>query len=96
MIGKIHVENINVLGYTHNVNKVKYLAMKEVLLKVVPKHKTGITQKEMLVMIQSHLPQDLFSNGEKSAWWMKTAQLDLKAKSIIKRNLGKPLTWYQL
>ena len=49
MIGKILVENINVLGYTHNVNKVKYLAMKEVLLNVVPKHKTGITQKRCLL-----------------------------------------------
>jgi len=93
---KILVENVNVPNYTHNVNKAKYLAMREVLLKVVPKNETGITQKEMLVKIQSHLPQDLFPKGEKSGWWMKTTQLDLEAKGVLKRNPTKPLTWYQL
>ena len=96
MQDKILVENINVPGYTHNVNKIKYLAMREVLLKVVPKNNKGITQKEMLGLIQPHLPQDIFPGGTKSGWWMKTAQLDLEAKGIIKRNSTKPITWCQM
>ena len=96
MDDKIVVENINVPGSTNNVNKVKYLAMRKVLLRVVPKNNIGITQKQMLDMIQPHLPQGLWPGGAKSGWWMKTAQLDLEAKSIIRRNPTKPLTWYQM
>ncbi|MGE4594371.1 MAG: hypothetical protein AAEF23_02500 [Gammaproteobacteria bacterium] len=96
MIDKVVVENINVPGCTSQVSKIKYSAMKEALLAVLPIDISGITQKEMLVLIQPHLLQDLFPEGAKSGWWMKTVQLDLEAKGVTKRNNSKPLTWYRL
>ncbi|MGE4571096.1 MAG: hypothetical protein AAEF72_07160 [Gammaproteobacteria bacterium] len=50
----------------------------------------------MLSLIQPYLPQDLFPERAKSFWWMKTTQLDLEAKGVIKRNNSKPLTWCRL
>jgi len=93
---KIVVENINVPGSNNNVNKVKYLAMRKVLLSVVLKNNIGITQKQMLDLIQPYLPQDLWPSDAKSGWWMKTVQLDLEAKNIIRGNPTKPLTWCQM
>ena len=93
---KILVENINVPGPTSRVDKTKYLAMKKVLMSLLPVDESGITQIEMLSLIQPYLPQDIFPEGAKFAWWMKTVQLDLEAKGVIKRNNSKPLTWYRL
>jgi len=96
MIDKVVVENINVPGRTSRVNKIKYSAMKEAFLAVLSIDISGITQKEMLVLIQPHLPQELFPESAKSGWWTKTTQFDLESEGVIKRNKSKPLTWYRL
>ena len=91
---KIEVENVNHPGQISRVDAVKYAAMKKALLKVVPRKKSGITQKKMFAAILPHLPDDLWPGGDKSGWWAKAVQLDLEAKSIIARHDTKPLTWY--
>lgn len=93
---KIAVENVNCPGQTTNVDATKYVAMKKVLLKVLPKKPPGLTQKEMLEAIKPHLPEDLWPGGEKSGWWAKCVQLDLEAKEIIVRTDSKPLTWHRV
>jgi hypothetical protein len=93
---KITVENINTPGRVSNVDAEKYLAMRNALLKALPKRKPGFTQAEMATAVLPHLPQALWPNGEKSMWWVKCVQLDLEAKGLVKRDpAGKPLRWYQ-
>lgn len=92
---KVEVENINTPGRTERVNREKYEAMREALLAVLPIESPGITAavaKEALIPL---LPQDLFPGGAKSGWWLKTAQLDLEAKDIVKRELTKPLRFHR-
>ena len=94
---KTVVETVNVPGHTTNVDAEKYQAMRRVLLKVLPKSPPGLTQKEMFEAIKPHLPQDLWPDGQKSAWWAKTVQLDLEAKGFVNRTTSaKPLRWYRV
>lgn len=89
------VENVNVPGQVNNVNAEKYRAMRAVLLKVLPKEPPGLTQAEMSTAVLPHLPDNLWPNGGKSMWWVKTVQLDLEAKGLVMRNKeGKPTRWY--
>lgn len=67
MSSKIVIENINMPERTSRVDKTKYLAMREALLTVFPVDERGVTQKEMLSLIQPHLPQDFF---QKEPVWL--------------------------
>jgi hypothetical protein len=92
--GSIRVENINTPGRSSNVDAEKYLAMRAVLLKVLPKRRPGLTQAEMAQAAAPHLPPALWPGGAKAMWWLKTVQLDLEAKGLIERDTGsKPLRW---
>ena len=93
---KIAIENINCPGRLSNVDAVKYLAMKRVLLEILPKKSPGLTQSEMQEAILPFLPQELWPEGQKSKWWAKTVQLDLEAKGLIVRTDQKPLTWHRV
>jgi len=92
----IAVENINVPGRTSNVNAEKYTAMRAILLKVLPAKGPGLTQAEMGKAVRPHLSQNLWPNGEKSMWWVKTVQLDLEAKGLVIRDsMSKPTRWHR-
>lgn len=91
--GKIVVENVNVPGQTTRVDAIKYNAVKDALLRILPAKPPGITQKQMMTSVVPHLPQDLFPGGAKSGWWTKCVQLDLEAKGTVVRDATKPLTW---
>jgi nitrogenase molybdenum-iron protein alpha/beta subunit len=92
----IEVQNVNVPGYKGNVNAEKYTAMREILLKILPQKRPGITQAEMGKAVRPYLPQNLWPNGEKSMWWVKTVQLDLEAKGLVIRDSStKPIRWHQ-
>ncbi|HMY15706.1 MAG TPA: hypothetical protein PKA58_05220 [Polyangium sp.] len=90
---KVVVENVNVPGQTTRLDAGKYNAVKLALLRILPSQAPGLTQKQMMSGILPHLPQDLFPNGAKSGWWMKSVQLDLEAKGTVIRDATKPLTW---
>ena len=93
-VDTIEVENINIPGRTSRVNAEKYHAMRSVLLRVLPKKGPGLTQAEMSEAVLPHLPQDLWPNGEKSMWWVKTVQLDLEARGLVIRDRGgRPTRW---
>ena len=92
----VTVENVNLPGYEHRLDAVKYAAMKAALLKVLPKKLPGMTQTEMRQAVLAHLPEDEFPGGAKANWWLKTVQLDLEAKALLKRDAGaKPLRWFR-
>jgi hypothetical protein len=91
---RIEVENINTPGRTTFVRAEKYLAMKAALLKVLPTRKPGLTQAEMGLAVLAHLPERLFPAGATALWWMKTTQLDLEAKKLVRRDTSsKPTRW---
>lgn len=93
--GRIAIENVNVPGYTVQVDATKYRAMCAALLAVLPSKAPGLTQAEIRRAVLSHLPADLFPGGAKSAWWAKMVQLDLEAKGVVIREPTKPLRWHQ-
>ena len=92
--GRVTVENVNVPGYTVQVDVAKYEAMRKALLAVLPKKAPGFTQAEIRQAVLKHLPEDLFPGGAKAAWWAKIVQLDLEAKGIVDREATKPLRWH--
>jgi hypothetical protein len=95
MSEKIAVENINTPGKTTNVDKAKYMAMKEAMLATLPTSAPGLTAKEAKEAAKPHLPEDLFPGGATSGWWQKCVQLDLEAKRIIVREDTKPLRFHR-
>lgn len=95
MSDKIAVENVNTPGRTTNVDKAKYMAMKDAMLATLPKAPPGMTAKEAKEAAKPHLPDDLFPGGATSGWWQKCVQLDLEAKGVVIREDSKPLRFYQ-
>jgi hypothetical protein len=90
------IENVNQPGKTYNVNAVKYNAMRECMLQLVPTEPPGISAQELYDALVPALPQEIWPNGEKVSWWQKTVQLDLEAKAILCRYpKSKPLRWWQ-
>ena len=94
---RVTVQNIMSPGHIMQVDGIKYEAMRQALLKVLPRKAPGLTQAEMRNAVSAHLPDDEFPGGAKAGWWMKCVQLDLEAKKVIERDLSsKPLRWYRL
>jgi hypothetical protein len=92
---RIVVENIVSPGHTYSVDAKKYNAMKNALLKVLPKTSPGMTGAQMSESIIPLLPEVEFPGGAKAGWWLKCVQLDLEAKGVVVREASKPLRWYQ-
>lgn len=92
---RIRVTSVNAPGWTHEVDAIKYEAMRKALMKVLPRKAPGLTQKEMWTAVRPHLPAAEFPGGAKAAWWAKSVQLDQEAKRTIVREDCKPLRWHR-
>ena len=88
---KIEIENFASPGHVYRVDRVKYEAMREALLAVLPPSAPGLSVAEAKERLLPLLPQDLFPEGAKAGWWLKAVQLDLEAKGTIEREASKPL-----
>jgi hypothetical protein len=93
--GRITVENVNVPGYTLDVDAKMYTAMRDAVLAVLPASPPGLTQTELRQALLAHLPENLFPGGAKADWWSKLVQLDLEAKGVVNREATKPLRWHR-
>lgn len=93
---KIEIENINTPGRIERVDRAKYEAMREALLKVLPSKAPGLKVVDAKAALLKHLAEDLFPGGAKAGWWLKAVQLDLEAKKIIARAEVKPIHLYKL
>jgi hypothetical protein len=91
---KIEIANFVTPGRIVKVDRVKFLAMRDALLSVLPAKAPGITSSEVKERILHLLPQDLFPGGARAGWWQKAAQLDLEAKGRIAREDTKPLRFH--
>jgi len=89
------VQNVNVPGYTTTVDAAKYQAVHRALMQLLPTKAPGLTQAEMFRAVVAHLPEDLFPDGAKAGWWVKTVQLDQEAKGAFVREPVKPLRWHR-
>jgi hypothetical protein len=92
---KITIQSITSPHHTERVNRAKYLAMREALMKSLPKGPPGITVAEANVAILPHLNSELFPEGAKAPWWLKAVQLDLEAKGVIKRGPKSPVRLFR-
>ncbi len=88
------VENVNTPGRTARVDAEKYAATRAALLAVLPDTAPGLPFDAMKEAAKAHLPEALFPGGKTSGWWCKTVQLDLEAKGLVARTVGKPLRFY--
>jgi hypothetical protein len=88
---KIEIESITTPGRTERVNRAKYTAMRDALLRVLPDAPPGLTVAQAKTALLEHLSPDLFPGGEKAGWWLKAVQLDLEAKGVIRRATTKPV-----
>ncbi len=94
-IERIEIENVLQPGKTYRVEAVKYWDVRNAILAALPQI-GGFNVEEMYQAILPLVSQELFPNGEKLVWWMKAAQLDLEAKSLIKRQNTKPLSFVRV
>ncbi|EBA10785.1 DUF6958 family protein [Roseobacter sp. CCS2] len=92
---KIEIESITSPQRTDRVDRVKYMAMREALMPVLPNTAPGITVAEAKAALLEHLSEDVFPGGAKAGWWLKAVQLDLEAKGLIARGSTKPVRLYR-
>ena len=95
MSEKIEVENFTSPGRVQRVDRAKYTAVRDVVMKHMPAREPGATPAELIAEIKPRLPQDLFPGGDKAGWWFKCVQLDLEAKGIIKRAPKAPVRLFK-
>lgn len=96
MSEKIEVENFTSPGRTTRVDKAKYMAVREAVMKHIPAADPGATPAQLIAAIKPDLPQDLFPGGDKAGWWFKCVQLDLEAKGVLKRAAKAPVRLHKV
>jgi hypothetical protein len=92
---KIEIENVVSPGKIYRVDRKKYEAMRDALLKALPAAAPGLKVADAKIALLPHLPDDLFPDGAKAGWWLKAAQLDLEAKGVIRRAPGSPVRLFR-
>ncbi|KPA99876.1 DUF6958 family protein [Ahrensia marina] len=93
---KLEIESITSPHHKQRVDRVKYSAMREALLLVLPATAPGLSVAEAKKALLEHLSDDIFPGGAKAGWWLKAVQLDLEAKGIIAREATKPVRLYRV
>ena len=89
---RVTVENVNVPGYTVQVDVAKYEAMRKALLADLPKKAPGFTQAEIRQAVLKHLPEDLFPVAQGGL--VGECAVGSEAKGIVDREATKPLRWH--
>ena len=94
-MAKIELENVNHPGKVKIVDAQMYRAMRNAMLKALPKAAPGLREAELRERVLPHLPEELFPGGAKAGWWTKAVQLDLEAKGMVQREKITPLRWHR-
>jgi hypothetical protein len=96
MGGKIQVENVGQPGKTYVVDATKYAEMHAKFLAILPSEAPGLTVAQINDAVRPTLDQTLFPGGDTCGWWVKTVQLDLEAKGVIKRGPKSPVRLWKI
>jgi len=91
----VEVRTPNKPGARWRVDAVKYEAMRNAMMKVLPPTAPGLTQAEMWKALTRVAPRSTFPDRGKIGWWMKSVQLDLEVKKVVVRENTKPLRWHR-
>jgi len=89
------VRTPNKPGSSWRVDAVRYEAMREAMMKVLPRKAPGLTQAEMIAALKRVASRKHFPDGGKVSWWMISVQLDLEVKKVVVREATKPLRWHR-
>ena len=92
----VAIQNANRPGKTERVDRVKYEAMREALLAVLPAQAPGLTVDAAKAALLPMLSGAAFPEGRTAGWWLKAVQLDLEAKGTIRRASTKPVHLYRV
>ena len=93
---KIEVRSVTSPGHVMHLDRAKFEAMRDALLKVLPVGTPGLTVAEAKRDLLPLLPEALFAGGETDGWWLKAVQLDEEARGAIKRGAGSPVRLYRV
>jgi hypothetical protein len=93
---RILIENFTSPGHKQHVDRAKYMAMHDALMKILPPDAPGLTVADAKTALLAHLSQEHFPNGEKAGWWLKAVQLDLEAKGVIARAPKSPVRLHKV
>ena len=93
----VEVRNANSPGWSGKVDAAKYEAVRNALMRILPRQAPGLTQTEMRNKAVFHLPDHIFPAGDRADWWVKTVYLDLEADGEIEREkTARPLRWHRV
>jgi hypothetical protein len=92
----VAIENILQPGKAYLRDASKYNAMRQAMLKVLPAKSPGMSVSAINEAVRPLLPQTLFPGGSTVGWWVKTVQLDLEAKEIIRRESTPPVRLHKV
>ncbi len=70
------------MDYVLSLEARRYEAVREGLLKVIPRQAPGLTNAEARKALQSLLPGDLF-RGAEADMWMRCVEDDLEARGVL-------------
>ncbi len=65
---KIEIESVTSPPHAQRVDKVKFTAVRDALLPVLPTEAPGMTVAEAKAALLPNLSQELFPGGEKAGW----------------------------
>ena len=92
---RIEVLSATSPNHVVRLDRAKFEAMRDALLKVLPAEAPGMTVADAKRDLLPLLPEALFQGGEKAGWWLKAVQLDQEARGAIKRAAGSPVRLYR-
>ena len=92
---RIEIESISSAHRTTRANRATYEAMRDALLRVLPRSPPGLKVSQAKAPVLPHLPDAPFPAGRTAGGWLKAVQLDLEAKGVIARAPRKPVQLYR-
>ncbi len=92
---RIEIQNFISPGHVQRVDRVKYTAMREALMSVLPTGAPGLSVADAKRALLPRLPEASFPEGAKAGWWLKAVQLDLEAKGVVTREPTRPVRLFK-
>lgn len=90
---QIEVFNVDTPGKSNFVQRDKYEEVRSILLNNLPTKLPGVSENEMMILVESQASDKLFPKKETLGWWVKIVQMDLEAKGLLLRTKSQPTCW---
>jgi hypothetical protein len=70
------------------ISRIKYDAIRDAILRVVPRHSDGIPFQDVPDLVQRVLPRRVKERFGSITWYTVTVKLDLEARGVLERVPG--------